>query len=169
MNKTISIKNQVELSDIVENYLNPEYIYIPISTKDEILVKVGAKVLKEEPIIKRAREIVYSSISGTLIGTTESMYKSNILTTCLVIENDFKEKVYNKKGAVKYISEYNEKEVLSLIKKYLGDKSINLSAKSIVINGIDQDPYERTYSFLINNYCTKILEGIDAISNIINA
>ena len=58
MNKTISIKNQVELSDIVENYLNPEYIYIPISTKDEILVKVGAKVLKEEPIIKRAREIV---------------------------------------------------------------------------------------------------------------
>lgn len=169
MNKTISIKNQVELSDIVENYLNPEYIYIPISTKDEILVKVRAKVLKEEPIIKRAREIVYSSISGTLIGTTESMYKNNILTTCLVIENDFKEKVYNKKGAVKYISEYNEKEVLSLIKKYLGDKSINLSAKSIIINGIDQDPYERTYSFLINNYCTKILEGIDAISNIINA
>ena len=35
MNKTISIKNQVEISDKVENNLNPEYIYIKISTKDE--------------------------------------------------------------------------------------------------------------------------------------
>lgn len=167
MNKTISIKNSTSLNENVEDFLNPDYIYIPIFNKDSILIEVGSKVLKEEPIIKRTNEIIYSSVSGTLIGTTDSMYLNNEGINCLVIENDFKERVYNKKGAVKYISEYNEKEFLTLTKKYgVNETELRSGYKTLVVNGIDKDPYEKTFSFLLNNYCTKILEAIDAISNI---
>ncbi len=167
MNKTISIKNSASLNESVEDFLNPDYIYIPIFDKDNILVEVGSKIHKEEPIIKRPNEIIYSSISGVLIGTTESMYLNNEQVNCLVIENDFKERVYNKKGAVKYISEYNEKELLTMIKKYgVIENELKCGYKTLVVNGIDKDPYEKTFSFLLNNHCTKILEAIDAISNI---
>lgn len=169
MNKTISIKNNSLIQEEVENFLNPDYIYIPFYDTDNILVRIGEKVLKEQPIIERKNEIVYSSISGKLIGSTESMYFENKEVKCLVIENDFKEKVINKKGAVKYISEYSKNEVFSLIKKYsICSKEINNGAKTMVINGIDRDPYERTFSYLINNHCQKILEAIDALSNILN-
>lgn len=169
MKKAISIINNTQLNDEVEDFLNPDHIYIPIYSKDNILVEVGAKVLKEEPLIKRSNETIYSSISGTLIGTTESMYLNNSPVECLVIENDYKERVYNKKGAVKYISEYNEKELLALIKKYgVQEKELKGEFKTIIINGIDKDPYERTYSYLLNNHCIKILEVIDALSSIFN-
>lgn len=170
MNKTISIKNSTELNEEIDCFLNPDYVYIPLCEKDNVLVEVGAKVLKEEPLIKRANEIIYSSISGELIGTTESIYVNNEPSTCLVIENDFKERVFNKKGAVKYISEYNEKEFVSLIKKYGLTYSNGLKEgyKTLVINGIDSDPYEKTLSYLINNHCSKLLETIDAITSIFN-
>lgn len=169
MNKTISIKSNTSLNDEVEDFLNPDYIYIPFYNKDNILVEVGSKILKEEPIIKRTNETIYSSISGTLIGTTDSMYLDNEQINCLVIENDYKERVYNKKGAVKYISEYSEKELLSLLKKYgINERKLREGYKTIVVNGIDKDPYEKTYSYLLNNHATKILETIDAISTIFN-
>ncbi|MCX4248312.1 MAG: 4Fe-4S binding protein [Bacilli bacterium] len=169
MNKSISIKNNSLIQEDVENFLNPDYIYIPFYDTDNILVSVGKKVLKEEAIIERKNEIVYSSVSGKFIGTTESTYFDNKEGKCIVIENDFKEKVIDKKGAVKYISEYSKEEVFSLIKKYsICSKVINNGAKIMVINGIDQDPYERTYSFLINNHCQKILEVIDALASILN-
>ena len=107
MNKSISIKNNSLIQEDVENFLNPDYIYIPFYDTDNILVSVGKKVLKEEAIIERKNEIVYSSVSGKFIGTTESTYFDNKEGKCIVIENDFKEKVIDKKGAVKYISEYS--------------------------------------------------------------
>ena len=58
MNKSISIKNNSLIQEDVENFLNPDYIYIPFYDTDNILVSVGKKVLKEEAIIERKNEIV---------------------------------------------------------------------------------------------------------------
>ncbi len=168
MNKKVSIRSNTSLNDKVEYFLNPDYIYIELLKSDNILTEVGSKVLKEEPIIKRFNEIIYSSVSGKIIGTTDSIYINNKQVNCLVIENDYKEKNYNKKGAVKYISEYNEKEFVQLIKKYgFNELDFTKSYKTLIVTGIDKDPYEKTYSYILNNHCTKILEVIDALSNIL--
>ncbi|MCH5166440.1 MAG: 4Fe-4S binding protein [Erysipelotrichales bacterium] len=168
MNKTISIKNNIEFVPEIEEFLNPDYVYYPYNRGDKLLAKVGDNLYKEQPLLEQNGEIIYSSISGTLIGTTGSMLLKNEEVNCLVIENNYKETVKNKKGAVKYINEYTKRTLLSTLRKFSSfEKLINIDSKILIINGIDKDPYEKTYSSIINNNCTKILETIDAISSIL--
>lgn len=165
---TIKGLNPSTLPTQVTDFLNPDYVYIPIKKDYEILVKTDKKIYKGDAILKNQTSYIYSPISGEIVGKTNSMKYNNEDMECIVIENDFKEKLKKRTGVVKYINEYTKEEFLELISKYKAcSRPINLSGKTLVINGIDADPYEHTFSFLINTYSSKLLETIDALATIL--
>lgn len=170
MNNMVSIKEKrLEHIDLtVHDFLNPDYVYIPIQEGYELAIKTGAEVYKEQVLLKNSTDSIYSPVSGKVLGKTSSMKENNNKLECIVVENDFREKVNKKKGTVKYISDYSKEEMLKLIDKYNAcKKSINLRGKTLIINGIDADPFEKTSSLIINTYSDKILEAIDALANIL--
>ncbi|MCR4581137.1 MAG: hypothetical protein K5666_01315, partial [Bacilli bacterium] len=139
-----NIKNDL-INEEIHDYLNPEYVYIPIQSGYELVSKENGKVLKEEVILTKGNSNIYSPISGTIVGQTDSVLLNNKKVTSLVIKNDYKESVKKNTGAVRYISDYSKKELISLIKEYQAS-SVDLStdAKRLIINGIDKDPFEKT-------------------------
>lgn len=169
MNSTVSIKeaNKMKIDDKVHEFLNPDYLYIPFKEGLELAVKTNNTIYKEQVLLKNNEYFIYSPISGKVLGKTDSMKLNNKEIECIVIENDFKEKVNKKKGTVKYINEYSKSEAISLINKYNAcDEYFPEEPKVMIINGIDRDPYEKTSSLIINEYSSKILEAIDALANI---
>lgn len=170
MNNMVSIKEKGKTIDNnVINFLNPDYLYIPMKEEYTLSVKTNSIINKEDVLLHNEEEFIYSPVSGVVLGKTNSMKVSNDLTNCIVIENDFKEHVKTRKFANKYINEIDKDKMIEQIKKYNGcTKDLNVEFKHIIVNGIDRDPYEKTYSFIINKYNSKILETIDALATIFN-
>lgn len=172
MNSMISIKENIKnhIDNNVVNYLNPDFLYIPMPEGYELSVKTNSVINKEDVLLHKQDEFIYSPISGRVLGKTSSMKVNNENINCIVIENDFKEHVKMRKSANKYINEYNKEKMVEQIKKLNGCKKIlDREIKHIIINGIDRDPNEKTYSVIINKYSSKILETIDALASIFQA
>ena len=160
-------------SDIKDNrihdYLNPDYIYIPLIAGYKIEVKEKDHVLKEQVLLSNDNLNIYSPISGTIIGKSDSLLLNNKKMSFLVIENDYKEEVKKTKGAKRYISDYSKEEIIKLINDYQATNvNLDTKAKRLIINGIDKDPYEKTRSYLINSYSDKVLETIDALIDVLD-
>lgn len=170
MNNMVSIKEKSKVIDSnVINFLNPSYLYIPMKDGYTLSVKTNSIINKEDILLHNNDNFIYSPVSGKVLGKTNSMKVSNNLANCIVIENDFKEHVKVRKFANKYINDIDKEKMIEQIKKYNGcTKDFNIEFKHILINGIDRDPYEKTYSFIINKYNSKILETIDALATIFN-
>lgn len=170
MNNMVTIKESknIAIDSNVINFLNPDYIYLPIEEGFAINVKSNTDIYKEDILLKSSMKLVYSPISGKVLGKTSSMNASDKPISCVVVENDFREKLKKKKSTEKYINEYSLEDTLELIKKYNAyDRAINPNARILLINGIDSDPFEKTYSHIIDSYSSKILEAIDALSTIL--
>ena len=152
----------------IHDYLNPEYLYIPILDGYKVMVKEDSNVLKEEAILSNGELEIYSPISGKVIGKTSSLLLNNNKINSLVIENNYKEDVKKQTGVIRYISDYSKKDMIDLIHKYQAS-NVNLKrkAKRIIVNGIDKDPYEKTRSYLIDNYSDKILETVDSLGEVL--
>ena len=120
MNTMISIKEnkKIHIDDSVHEFLNPDYLYIPILEDLALSVKTNSEIYKEQILLKGGGQYVYTPISGKVLGKTDSMKLNNKTIECIVIENDFKEKVNKKKGAIKYINEYTKEEMYERIRKY---------------------------------------------------
>ena len=163
-----NIKTEI-LDNKIHDYLNPEYVYIPIPEGYSISVKENANVLKEDVLLSNGEYNIYSPISGKVVGKTNSILLNNKKVTSLVIENDFKENLKKQKGVVRYISDYKKKELIDLVNSYQATKvNLNTKAVRLIINGIDKDPYEKTRSYLINSYSDKILETVDALIDVLD-
>ena len=170
MGYMVSIKESKNLSidKNIHDFLNPDYIYVPIYEDDVILVKDNNPVDKEQAIIKRNGEFIYSTVSGTLIGKTSKMNVHNTNIECLVIENDYKEHVKKRKGAVRYINEYSKEDLLKQLSLYNAcDVDLSVPAKTILVSGIDVDPFEKNNSFIVNAHIDKILDTMDGLSQIL--
>lgn len=163
MNKLI--ENRYDFNLPLDYYLNPDYIYIPIYI--DKLPK--HKYVYKNDVVYNNQEIeYYTSISGEIVGICENLKINNQDIKCLKIENDFQEKNKNNISAVKYINKYSKEEVISLIKKYMPNFLFNKNAKTILVNGIDKEDSEKTYSFIINHNSDKLLEAVDALAGILS-
>lgn len=150
-----------------KNYLDPDYIYIPIKENVKLNIKNHENVYKGSVILTKEDDNYYSSVSGEVIGATKVKDVFNNELNAIVIENDFKEKRQKKVGTKKYINNYSKDEVNKLIKEYnISNKKI--TGKILIINGIDLDPFEEVYSYILKKYCDKILECTDALCEIFN-
>lgn len=171
MNTMVSIKEtrNSNINPKIYDFLSPDYVYIPIKEGFKLNIKEGDNVLKESVILKDSfNNKIYSPISGIFNGVVRDMRINNKLIDCICIENDYMEKLNKRRSTIKYISEYSKEDVFKLISKYTVCKyKLDIDYKTIIINGIDKDPFEKTNSYIIDTNIDKILETIDALSNIL--
>jgi Na+-translocating ferredoxin:NAD+ oxidoreductase RnfC subunit len=165
MNAPVIIKKDydIKLSATVHDYLNPNFIYLPIEDSDELKIKINDFVLKDQNIYDTKNSSVYSPISGHFIGYAEFTDCYNNSKKCLVIENDFKEKTIRQRGIKKKITDYRKDEIKEILKKFNLNFFNQDKINTLVINSIESEPYVATELFLMINYTYEILETIDSL------
>lgn len=166
-------------------YNKPKRVYIPLISSNDInittLVKVDDYVYKGTVLGKRKGKIklpILSSVSGTVKGFEEHTYLNGEKVKCVVIENDFENKIIKKATIHEQINKYTKDEFLDILKdngivglggagfptyvKYSSDKKIN----TLIVNAVECEPYITADFMLLKERCEEILEAIDAIVEI---
>lgn len=156
---TLNKEYSLLLKDTVTEYLNPNYIYLPVND-DKLLINPKDYIYKGKEILKNK----YSPISGRIVGL-----KNLTDDKFLVVENDFKEKLENKVSLRKNLNKLSKDELLELIKNFdlkLYEK-LNCNFSKIIINCIEEQLYVGNYMFLVKEYSNELLEILNNISNIL--
>ncbi len=156
---TLNKEYSLLLKDTVTEYLNPNYIYLPVND-DKLLINPKDYIYKGKEILKNK----YSPISGRIVGL-----KNLTDDKFLVIENDFKEKLENKVSLRKNLNKLSKEKLLELIKNFdlkLYEK-LNCNFSKIIINCIEEQLYVGNYMFLVKEYSNELLEILNNISNIL--
>ena len=156
---TLNKEYSLLLKDTVTEYLNPNYIYLPVND-DKLLINPKDYIYKGKEILKNK----YSPISGRIVGL-----KNLTDDKFLVVENDFKEKLENKVSLRKNLNKMSKDELLELVKNFdlkLYEK-LNCNFSKIIINCIEEQLYVGNYMFLVKEYSNELLEILNNISNIL--
>lgn len=165
-------------------YNKPKKVYIPLisgnDTNITILVKKGEYVYKGSIIGKRKGDFripIHSSVSGTVLDFEEKTCFNGEKVKCVVIENDFKEKIEQKLSVKRSINKYTKEEFLNLLMENgivgLGGAGFPTYVKyepkninTLIINAVECEPYITADHILAKQKCEEILEAIDAILEI---
>ena len=165
-------------------YNKPKIVYIPLISGNDtditILVNKGEYVYKGSIIGKRKGDFripIHSSVSGTVLDFKEKLCFNGKKVKCVVIENDFKEKIENKTNVTKNINKYSKDEFIEIIKENgivgLGGAAFPTYVKyehnkinTLIINAVESEPYITADYALAKSKCEEILEAIDAILEI---
>lgn len=167
MVKLIKIEEnpQIKCNKTVKDYLDADYIYIPYSNDYKLNIK-NKNVLKNGIILSKDKKYIYSTVSGTILGIYETIV-NNKKSNTIVIENDFKEKTSRTTGVKRNINKYSKEDVKNLVNGF-NVYNDSLEGNTLIVSGIDNEPYEETMSYLISKYTEEILECIDALYNILD-
>lgn len=156
-----------QINSKLEEFLNPDYVYIPLPDNFNLQLSEERKVMKNDILFEKNGKSTFSPISGVVKSVSDDLKINNHDVKCLVIENNFKEDIKQNKWATKYINKYSKQELLDLLRKYMPELHKFSDEKTILINGIDREETEKNYSFIINNKSDKLLETADALSDIL--
>lgn len=153
----------------ISEYLNPDFVYIPIKEGFHILVKEGDYIQKGLAVLENNLNKVLSPVSGTFI-KIDKKHAGGKLTECMVIENDFheKEKIYRGR---KQVTEDGPSIVSALYEYYFKYIASILESKKInnlIINSIEDEPYIANNEYIINNYSKELLDMIDILTRAFN-
>lgn len=157
LKKDCNIKKPNQLKE----YLNPEFIFLPL--KDNNLNLSKQEVKKEEKILSS----LISPISGTIIGTKNMINIDKEIKT-LVIKNNYKEELFQKKNSNKNINKMTKNDFFSKLSNMQIDSAfLNQDYNSIIIRGFDNELYIENNYYYLQKYSTNILETIDALMHIL--
>lgn len=172
-------RKEVSINDI-KIYNKPKYIYIPLIKDETVIVKKGDYVFKGEIVAHTKGNLytnIHSSVSGTVIDFVEKTYLDSSKVKCLKIENDFKERIENRIDQHENISDYSKQEFIDILKECgivgLGGagfptykKYENNNIKTLIVNGVECEPYLTADYMMLKTHISEILEAIDAIMEI---
>lgn len=161
-----------------------QIIYIPLESKMGYKYKENVRVMDYVcigTVIGKSSVCdipLISTVSGVVVGFQEKYISNGKKVKCVVIENDFKEKYLNKVGKKKDITKYSKNEYVYMLRengitglagsdfptyiKYDTNKKI----KYLIVDGAECEVYASADGALMMNYAEEILEGIDAIMEI---
>lgn len=171
MASSLSIKtdNNIKLSPEVRDFLNPKYIFIPIKKGYRLKVQDKSYVYKDDIVMyKNNDESVRTPVSGVVLGVKDMNYASGVYPS-LMIENDFKEASKNKRSSQKYIEKYKLEEFNDLLNEVaLGSiiDRLRVNKNTILINGIELDPYFGNKLYLMEGHAEEILDVVDLLLNL---
>lgn len=169
----------------VLEYLNPEFVYIPLANhtnlKCKCMVKKGESVYKDSVVGIREDHFklpILSTVSGEVLDINKMTYINGEEVACVVIKNDFKEEYKTKPVKVEDITKYTKEEVVDLMQslsitgmggsdfptyvKYKTDSII----KHLVVNAVECEPYIKSDYETCTRYSKEILSAIDALVHI---
>ena len=163
-----------------------QIIYIPLESKMGFsykpTVKVGDYVCIGTVLGKNniAEIPLLSTVSGTIVGFEDKYISNGKLVKCIVIENDFKEKYQDKVGKKNDITKYSKDEFIYLLKKcgIIGMSGSGFPTyikydtkeqiKYLIVDGAECEIYVSSDSARMYNNPEEILEGVDAIMEIMD-
>lgn len=170
---------------IIDN-LKIQIVYIPLETKMgikyDMTISIGDYVCIGSVIGKSISTDMplLSTVSGVVVGTKKKYISTGKEVECIVIENDFKERYLNKTGKKRDITKYSKEEFLYMLTnnaitgmggsdfptyiKYSTKEKI----KYLIIDGAECEIYASADSYIMYNNPEEILEGIDAIMEIMD-
>jgi len=169
---------EIKVSSIINNYLNPEHVFIPIVYGFDIKVKLNDHILKDQKILSSDDMTIKSPVSGKVIGTKDCMDYSGKMKKCLVIENDFKESSQKRSGSRRIINNLSKEQLITKLKEAdvmdcdnqllpLYKRLIKpAKIETLTISIIDDEPYIASNSFILRQYTSELLEVIDALNDI---
>ena len=154
-NKEYSEKKGIEIAN------SPNIVYIPlqqhIGAPAKAIVKVGEEVKLGQKIGEQQGFVscnVHSSVSGKVIAIKEYELPGGI-GMCVVVENDFKDTIYENVKPVKDIDSLSKEEIVSIIKEAgivgMGGATFPTHVKispppgknidTVILNGAECEPY----------------------------
>jgi len=177
--KTLTLEKDysIKLSSKIVDYIYPDYVFIPMYDGYKLKVKNNELVKKEQVLLINDMNVgIYSPISGRIVGAKECLLGSGITQKCIVIENDFKEKLESRttmRKNLKQISKNNFYEILerkgTLNANDPKELLVNLfkdEFDKIVVNGIEDEPYIATKLFVLQQNADEILETLSLLAKI---
>ncbi len=155
----LSLAKEVIVKKNIHHFLDPEYIYLPVD--DLAIFSDESSILKNRVVLETDDLNYLSSISGKL----NKLVKVNINNKkldALEIMNDYKER------QVKF-NKTNINNIDDFLKLFIKDKlkyKLKKDITNIVINGIEDEIYTYTESFILKKNTDDILETIEYLNKL---
>jgi electron transport complex protein RnfC len=174
-------------TQVIKTLPLPSHLYIPvkqhIGLEGDILVSVGDKVLKGQPLTASENPFsvpVHASSSGTVshIGDHPAAHPSGLPQLTIAIELDGKDEAISTDGISEYAKE-NKNKIINAICNAgisgLGGAGFPTHIKSntikpidfLIINGIECEPYISSDDRLMREHAWQIRQGIDILRHLI--
>lgn len=166
MRKLIRLEKDASMvfSTTINEFVNPDYIYLPIKPNYKVLVKMQEYVYKGQIVMENNLNKIICPVSGNVVGLVNKEYDKTS-GKCLVIQNDYKEKEKNiSKRTIKYSKDTLISKLYDYYFKYVASTLENKKINNLVISGIDDEPYILNNSYILNHYIKEILELADTLS-----
>lgn len=163
----------------IQTYLNPEYVYVPLSCGPvpyKTIVAVGDKVLKGQVVALREDRFghpIHSSVSGVVSAIKKMWHPMARMVETLEIKNDFLETAID--GFGEGLKEITKENIINRVKnagivglggagfptyiKYMS----NRDAKMFIVNAAECEPYLTADAMLIETEVDKLIRGIKYI------
>ncbi len=172
-------------------YVNPEYVYIALTnarcSKAEVYKKVGDYVKYGEVIGKRFggffEQNIHSTVSGQIVGFEKKFHRCGKLVEFFKIKNDKLDTFADtlKERSKEEIAKLTREEMTEIVKECslvgLGGSSFPTYIKfqtkdeihTIIVNGIECEPYLSSDYRLMMEYPDRIMRGIGYALQAFNA
>lgn len=174
-----------KIKDVILKYDKIDKIYIPLKDKNNNIykkvVKKGDYVYKGSivAINKEKDLLLHSTVSGYIEDNDVKYISNGKECECIVISNDYKEKIEKNKIIGKKKDNYTKEDFIKDLKNNsivgLGGSSFPTyikyntdNIKYLLINAVECEPFISCDKALIYNNSEEILDGIDRILEIMN-
>lgn len=173
-------KKEASISNEIVDFSEPNEVYIPLINNGVLCecVTHEERKIRKGTIIGIRKDIdfpILSPVSGTVIGIKNGLYLNNKEVSCVVIKNDKKEKLVEKK-LIDDITSYSKEGFIEILKKCavtgMGGSDFPTFIKYknnveiLVVNAVECEPYITSDLMLVKLKAEVILETIDAIMKI---
>lgn len=175
---------KISITDSIDEFLNPKLLYIPLinrgNTNVTIFVKKNDYIYKGQVLAKTKGDIaipILSSVSGIIKGF-EMQETTYGIVNCVVIENDFEERVEEQIEVEESINHFTKEEFISRLfdcgiiglggggyPTYQKFKQA-IQFKTFIVNAVECEPYLTTDYMTTYTKIEEILECCDAIMDI---
>ena len=163
-------------------YVDPEYVYLPITNARcataEVYVKPGDKVKVAQVIGKRNggffEQNIHSTVSGEVVGTVKKFHRSGKLVDFIQIKNDFQDTNDEsvRERTPEEIAALTKQDMMQIVKDCslvgLGGSSFPTYIKfqtedpihTICINAVECEPYLSSDHSLVMEFTHRVITGI---------
>ena len=153
----------------IVDYLDVDYVYVPMKKNYKTLVKNNESVYKGEILLEDNLNKIVSPVSGKVMGMTTLNIDGN-LGNAIVIENSFKEE--EKKSRKYKDNKFDCDSIISKLYdfyfKYIASVLETKKINNLIISGFDDEPYIQNNAYVLKKYHKEILELADILATSFN-
>jgi len=182
-NKGIHIPGRKDATALLfsEKFLNPEYVYIPLSAKGtdfDVYVKPGDLVKLGQKIARRTEDkglpiVKHATVSGEVLSISErKLHRTGLPYVCIKIKNDFLDTKSEEIQPIHNLDEVDNVKLLEIMREsglvglggsgfptYLKYKNAS-NIDTIILNGAECEPYITSDYRIMLEETGRVIDGL---------